>query len=244
MPAGSTTTPATAPDQPSGAATLASGLDVPTATAGAASDETDPLDRLLTMRSLKFNLTSLKWDGTSYSIDVEIDSAGNMHVKHSLPCIDPAIIPEGYDQSTLPSGNELVVVDGKANRPSDQNPGWMTTPIDENYIQSLARELHGPDGSAIWLDILPLGSINAAGKDTVGGFAADKYAVNGQVRGQSITGAIWFEPQVDALIQAELHVPAVLLSDPGKPQQGELKITLNAQKADVTPVTLPEAPAS
>lgn len=236
----STTTPANVPNQPTAAATLVSGQAVPTA--GAASAATDPLDRLLTMHSIKFNLTSLKWDGTSYSIDVEIDSAGNMHVKHSLPGIDPALFPKGYDPNTLSSGYELYVVDGKAYRPSDQNPNWMTTPIDETYIQTLARELHGPDGPGIWLDLLPLGSIHAAGKDSVDGFAADKYTVNGQVEGQSITGAIWFEPQADALVQAELHVPAVLLSDPSKPQQGELMITLNAQKADVPPVSLPDAP--
>ncbi len=244
-----TTTPAAVSNQPTAAATQASSQAVPTAEAATSEIEKtttpqpDPLDRLLTMHSIKFNLTSLKWDGTSYSIDVEIDSAGNMHVKHSLPGIDPALFPKGYDPNTLPSGYELYVVDGKAYRPSDQNPNWMTTPVDKTYIQTLSRELHGPDGLGIWLDLLPLGSIHAAGKDSVGGFAADKYTVNGQVEGQSITGAIWFEPQADALVQAELHVPAALLSPPDKPQLGEVKITLNAQKADIAPVSLPAAPA-
>jgi hypothetical protein len=44
-------------------------------------------------------------------------------------------------------------------------------------------------------------------------------------------------------VQVELHVPAALLRDPSKPQKGELKITLNAQKADVPPVSLPATPA-
>jgi hypothetical protein len=117
----------------------------------------------------------------------------------------------------------------------------MASPVDEKYLQTLSGEMHGPFSPAIWLDLLPLGSINAAGKDTVGGFAADKYNVNGQVAGQSITGTILFEPLADALVQAELHVPVALLSDPGKPQQGELKIMLNAQKADIPLVSLPGA---
>jgi hypothetical protein len=227
--------------QPAGAATLASGQ--PTPGAEAASVENDPLNRLLALRSIKFNLTALSWDGTSRWIDVEIDSAGNMLVKYSLPSVDPKLLPEGVNSKILPTSYELYVVDGKAYQASDQNPDWMATPIYENYLQTLSQQIHGPDGPALWLDLLPEGSIQPEGKDTVGGFATDKYTVNGQVAGQSITGSIWFEPQADALVQVELEVPAALLSDPDHPQQGELRITLNAQKADVPLVTLPSAPA-
>jgi hypothetical protein len=237
----STSSPANTPNQSPSAATQVSGQAEPTAVT--ATTETDPLDRLLTMRSIKFNLTSLKWDGTSDSIGVEIDSAGNMHVKHSLPAPNPDDLPEGFDTTKLPTSYEMYVVDGKAYTPSDENPNWMASPVDEKYLQTLSGEMHGPFSPAIWLDLLPLGSINASGKDTVGGFAADKYNVNGQVAGQSVTGTIWFEPQADALVQAELHIPAALLSDPDQAQQGELKVTLNAQKSDIPLVTLPNASA-
>jgi hypothetical protein len=249
LPAGVTPPPVNAPKQATGEATRASSQAVPgaeTVTPGieeTGTTEPDPLDRLLAMRSIKFNLTSLKWDGSSHSIDVEIDSAGNMHVKHSPPVIDPALLPNGFDPKMLPPSHEVYVVDGKAYHLSEQNPDWITTPVYENYIQMLAQEMHGPDGPAIWLDMLPAGSIHAAGKDNVGGFGADKYTVNGQIDGQSISGTIWFEPQADALVQAELHIPASLLSDPTQPQKGELKISLNAQKANVPLVSLPAAPA-
>jgi hypothetical protein len=231
----STTAPA-APLQSTSAAAPAPGQPTPA--------ETDPLDRLLAMRSIKFNLTALSRDGASRSLDVEIDSAGGMHVKSSLPAINPKLLPKGFDPNTLPTTNELYVLDGKAYQPSDQNPAWMTAPLDPNYIQTLSRQMHGQDGPAFWLNLLPEGSIRPGGKDTAGGFAADKYLVNGQVDGQSITGTIWFEPQADALVQAELHVPAALLSAPDKPQKGEVKITLNTQKADVPLVSLPAAPSS
>jgi hypothetical protein len=242
------TTSTIVPNQPVGTAILGSSQEVSSMESvtpevgNTDSPAPDPLDRLLTLRLIKFNLTALKGDGTSRWVEVEIDSIGNMHVKHSRPAIDLNDLPEGFDLTTLPPSYEMYVVDGKAYEPSDQNPTWMTTPVYENYIQTLTQEMHGPYSPAIWLDLLPLGNIHSAGKDTVGGFDADKYTVNGQVGGQSITGAIWFDPQTDALVQAELHVPASLLNDPTQSQQGELKITLNTQKANVRLVSLPEAP--
>jgi len=197
------------------------------------------------LRSIKFNLTALRGDGTRYSIDVEIDSTGNMHVKYGPPSVDPTLLPKGFDSKLLPAtGSELYVLDGKAYQVDDQNPDWMTKPIDINYIQTLSQEIHGPDGPAMWLDLLPDGSIQAAGQETVGGFAANKYTVSGEINGQLVTGAIWIDPQADALVKAELAVPAALLSDPSQPQPGELNITLNAQKADIPMVSLPTAPAA
>jgi hypothetical protein len=117
----------------------------------------------------------------------------------------------------------------------------MTTPVAEDYGVVLSNQLHGPDGPGLWLDLLPAGSLQPAGGESVGGFAADKYTVNGMVHGQKITGSLWY--YAHALVQVELHIPAGLL-DPTKPAaQGELKITLETQKADVPPVTLPSPPA-
>jgi hypothetical protein len=211
--------------------------------AASVENEPDPLDRLLSMRSIKINLTALRPDGTKRTIDVEIDSAENMRVKYNLPAMDPKILPEGVDPTELPTSYEMYVVDGNAYEPSDLDPAWMTTPYGKDFGKTLSDQMHGMDGPALWLDILPEGSIRAAGNETVGGFAADKYAVNGTIDGQRITGTLWFEPQADALVQAELHVPATLLGDPSISQQGELKISLNAQKADIPTVTMPDAPA-
>lgn len=206
--------------------------------------EPDPLDHLLSMRSIKIDLTTIHPDGTSSSITVQIDSTGNMYAKESFPVEDLQNLPTEVNPETISNEDEFYVLNGKTYQVDPQNPEWMDTPSQEDYAQILTQEMHGPDGPALWLNILPLGSIHLAGKDNVGGFAADKYTVNGQVGGQSISGTIWFEPQADALVQAELTVPAVLLSDPDNPQQGELKITLNAQKADVPSVALPSPPTS
>lgn len=239
---GAPTTPA--PQGSTGEATQTTPL--PQGSTGEAPQTTsaglDPLERLLGMRSIQFNLTALQPDGTSRSVQGEIDSTGNMHLKLHSPVSLPPDLPEKFSPTLkLPEESELYVVDGKAYQPDDQNPAWMTTPVAEDYIVVLSNLLHGPNGPGLWLDILPAGSLQSAGRETVGGFAADKYTVNGTVHGQKITGSLWYESH--ALVQVELHIPAALL-DPTKPAaQGERKITLEAQKASVPPVILPTPPA-
>ena len=202
----------------------------------------DPLDRLLGMRSIQFNLTALRPDGTSRSLQAEIDSTGNMHLKlHTLVSLPPDL-PEKFSTAlNLPEEYELYVVDAKTYQPDDQNPAWMTTPVAEDYVVVLSNQLHGPNGPGLWLDLLPAGSLQSAGRETVGGFVADKYTVNGTVHGQKITGSLWYESHT--LVQVELHIPAALLDLTKPAAQGELKITLEAQKASVPPVILPTPPA-
>ncbi len=131
------------------------------------------------------------------------------------------------------------MIGDKAYSPNDQDPTWRTTPFDDAYPASLSLELHRWESPAFWLNVLPAGSIQPAGSESVGGFTADKYTVHGTVNGQTITGTLWEEPQADALVQAELHIPAALLSAPSQPQAGEMLITLKAHKADIAPAVLP-----
>ena len=199
----------------------------------------DPLDHLLEMRSIQFNLTVTRLDGTIRSLDAEIDSAGNMHLIFGYQGFDLTGMPKDFDPKALPASAEIFVIGSKAYLPDAQDPKWQTTPFDENYPASLSLELHGLESPALWLNILPPGSIQPAGQETVGGFAADKYSVDGKVDGQMISGTLWEEPQADALVQAELHIPAALLSPPDQPVSGEMLITLKAQKKDVASVVLP-----
>ena len=217
-------------------------VEQPSSSSEIPTTEPDPLDHLLSLRSITINMTALRPDGSSSSTQIEIDSAGNMQVKYTLPAPDPKYLPQGFDTTQLPTSSELFVVDGKAYQPSDQDPAWMSKPIDPDYLQTLSEALHGPDGVGEWLDILPDGSLTSVGQETVGGFATDKYTVNGSVDGQVITGSLWYEPQSDSLVQAELHVPAAIYDVTNKSPTGELKINLDTQKADVPLVTLPSAP--
>jgi hypothetical protein len=227
----------------SGAATApagAAGPAAPGAEATIAESKPDPLDRLLAMRSIKINLAAQHPDGTSSTIDVEIDTTGNMILQYSAPSKPSITFPKAVDPKTLPASYTMYVLGGKAHQRDDKKQDWMKTPVDEDYLPTLADQFHSPDSPALWLDLLPLGSIQAAGHETKGGFTADKYAVNGAVAGQQITGTIWFEPQADALIGAELRIPAALLDSSQASQNGELRITLSTEKADVAPVALPQ----
>ncbi|HMD89314.1 MAG TPA: hypothetical protein VKF38_09145 [Anaerolineaceae bacterium] len=203
----------------------------------------DPLDHLLALHSVQIDLSTARPDNSSLSIHIDIDSSGNMHIKSNESAPDTKFIPQGFDPKAIITNSEIWVVAGKSYVPNDQDPNWVSNPVDNNSLQTLSMELHGMDSPALWLNMLPDGSIQPAGTETVGGFAADKYTVNGKVDNQTISGSLWEEPQSDALLQAELHIPGALLSDPSQPQTGELKIELKAQKANVQPLTLPAAPA-
>jgi hypothetical protein len=202
-----------------------------------------PLDHLLALHSVQINLDISRPDGTSRSMQITTDKSGNMDIKlnQNNPA-DAADLPKEVGSKTPNTASELLVVGGKSYLHSGKDPDWMEHPMDDAYPQTLAQELHGMDGPGLWLDILPDGSIQPAGQENVGGFVTDKYTVNGKVEGQVISGTLWEEPQSDALVQAELHVPGALLSPPDQPQPGELKIMLKAQKADVPAVVLPPAP--
>ena len=206
-------------------------------------NKTDPLDRLLDLHPVQFTLTTSRPDGTSRSINAQVDAAGNMHVTMEYKGYALKSLPKGFNPNMMPGSSEVYVLGGKAYRPSKQELDWMIKPVNEDFKQSLTLWLHGSDGPALWLEILPPGSIQKAGNETVGGFKAVKYLVKGMVENQNISGTLWEEPETDALVQAELHVPGALLSTPDHPQSGELKINLTAQKADIAPIKLPPAPA-
>jgi hypothetical protein len=215
------------------------GLAAPGADATIADSRPDPLDRLLAMRSIKINLVAQHPDGTSSTIDADIDTAGNMILRYSAPSKPSITFPKGVDPNTLPANYTMYVLGGKAYLRDDKNPDWTNAPVDEDYLPKLADQFHGPDCPALWLDMLPLGSIQAAGHESRGGFTTDRYTVKGAVAGQQIIGTIWFEPQADALTGAELHIPAALLESSQSSQNGELKITLSTENAEAAPVTLP-----
>lgn len=124
-----------------------------------------------------------------------------------------------------------------------QENTWFAASKPTDYWAKLSEELHGMDGPGLWLDLLPSGSLQSAGQETVGGFTAQK--VNGKriVDDQTITGTLWFDVESHALVQVELHVPAALLSISEEPAQGDMLITLEAQKAEVPDITVPTAPA-
>ena len=203
------------------------------------SPSSDPLDHLLGLRSIRFHLTTQQVDGALRSMEGAIDAAGNMHLKFVEPPDDLAGMPAGFQAAPEAPQTELFVLGGRAYQPDEQNPDWKTTPIDENFASSLSQQLHGMESPALWLNLLPVGSIIPAGSETVGGFAANRYTVQGQVSGAMISGSIWKDPQSNALVRAELHIPAALLSPADAPQAGELRITLTAEKAAVDPIALP-----
>lgn len=199
----------------------------------------DPLNKLLGLRSVKISLAGSRSGTGNRSIAAEIDQAGNMHLNYSLPAIQVKDLPAGLSAPEEDTQYEVFVINGSAYVPSEEDPAWKTTPVSRDYFEVLLSRMHGLEGFTLWLDLLPAGSLQAAGSEETGGFSTDKYTVSGTVGGQLITGALWYDKDSHALVKAELHVPASLDSDPAEPETGEILITLDTEKAEITSVTLP-----
>jgi hypothetical protein len=213
----------------------------------------DPLNMLLDMRSISIKLSINRPDGSSGTMQIDIDENGNMHIINEMaPEVEVPAVPEN---STLPKDttiekkviDEILVVDGKAFHPNNLldeflvDP-WMSNPVDNNYLTSLSIFLHGKDGPALWLNRLPEGSLNDAGDDSVGGFNAYKYAVQGMVEGKEITGYIWYEQDTNALIKADLVIPAALYEYSNENPQGQFTVKLETKKSNIPVIKLPAAP--
>jgi hypothetical protein len=214
----------------------------------------DPLDYLLGLRSITIDLSSRQPDGSESSLQIAIDNKGDMVVKSiqpvysQVPTLAPNNTPGKVDSPKASVSSEVLVVGGKAYQKNDELAAifdvdpWMTTPVDEDFISTLSTILHGANGVALWLDILPEGSLTAAGDDSVGGFAAHKYTVKGTVQEQEITGTLWYEPESGALIKADLVVPGALYNLGMENPTGQYTVKLETKKSNIAEVVLPAAP--
>jgi hypothetical protein len=197
----------------------------------------NPLDALINMRSVIIRLKIQQPDGSMNSTQIEIDSTGNLHEIKSMPPLSKEGLPPGVEAPERSDHFEIFVIGGKAYIPSEINKEWKSKPVDEDFLPTVSSFLHSGYGLATWLDLLPEGSLTSAGQETVGGFNADKYTVKGTVGEQEITGSLWYEPQTGALVKAELNVPAVLYDES---LSGQVKISLDTQKAQVAAIALPK----
>jgi hypothetical protein len=164
-----------------------------------------------------------------------------MLLKFAIP--DTSRTTGDVEIPALPPDFDIYVVDGIGYRFNNIDDAWTPDSEPVDYRARLTKRMYGMDGPGLWLNLLPQGSLQSAGEETVGGFTTEKVAVNGLVADQAITGNLWFDTESQALVQVELHVPAALLSVSEEPVQGELKITLQAQKADIPAMSVP-APLS
>ena len=199
----------------------------------------DPLDRILDLRSVAFTLTTQRPDGSIRTITGQIDEYGSLHITINEPAYDISGMPAGLERPAENPVVEFYVLNDHVYIPDAVEENWKTVSIDSNCRTSFSRELHGMESPALWLDLLPAGSVTPASSEDSGGFHAQCYAVSGQISDQTVTGKFCKDPQTNTLLAAELHVPAALLSTPDDPQSGEMVITLKVEKMEVPPITLP-----
>jgi len=199
------------------------------------------LTQTLALRSVKISLDTIYPDGSGTRVSAEVDAAGNYHLKKTFEGGLPAEFPQAMGEP--PDSTELYVVQGVAYGP-DQS-GEIVKAEASGLASQLETLLRGVNGPGLWINVLPDGSLalqqNAEQK---GGFQAAKYAVQGDIEGSAITGAIWVDPENQALIAAELNVPGALVSNPDQPAADPLKINFQVEKAEIAPISVDESPTA
>ena len=160
-----------APGAPGGPSTTST--EIPTASTDIPTPVPGPLDWLLGLRSVIIEQSTTHPDGSSYSYSIEIDRSGNMRVTENHPVVmytkdlpDPNVV----DPTKLSGAETLYVMGGKVYEADSSNPDWKTTPVDDDYVQTLSEKLNGADGPGLWLDVLTDNAFTAAGNENTGGF--------------------------------------------------------------------------
>ncbi len=191
----------------------------------------------LALRGVEFNLTTTQPGGEQASLTGEIDARGNQHLLKTYP--PNPTLPLGEGVTDPASRQEIYILDGVAYVP-DIN-GTLQPAQTPSLASTLQDALLSPDGPAYWLKLLPQGSLTTQGNETFGGSQALKYAIQGSVDGQDITGELWLTPDQSALLGAEISVPAGLISS--MQPTGHLQVSFSVTQTNVAPIQLRTPPA-
>jgi hypothetical protein len=187
------------------------------------------IEGTMALRSVKLNLETTRPDGQATSLAGEIDASGAQHLVKVYPQPDSTLFPVG--SGNPPSTAEIYVLTEGAYTPDENGALHLAEAADVvDYLQS---SLLGPDGPGFWLKILPAGSLSPAGSEVLNGFQSMKYALSACIGDGTISGSMWIEPSLQALIGAELSIPASLA---GPEASGDLNIRFHVAQADVAPI--------
>ncbi len=181
----------------------------------------------VSQRSVKLHMSTTRPDGSLYRLEAEIDTIGSQHVVKTYPASSTAIFENGIPNP--PATAEFYLVDNVVYSP-DEN-GVLKPSDSEGMDTFLQAALLSTDGPAFWLKVLSAGSLTSSGDEAYGGFNARRYAVQASLEGLPITGTIWVEPSLQALVGADLSIPGKLA---GPYTQGTLQIQYQLEKTDVS----------
>jgi hypothetical protein len=188
------------------------------------------------LRSVKLSLSTTQPDGSLTSLQAEIDASGNQHILETSPIISVTISASGTPIAQSGTTNppityEMYVLGGVAYIP-DQD-GVIRPADTQAMTNTLQGAILSPDGPAFWMKILPAGSFTPQGIEQTGGFQAKKYAIQADMGEGTITGSLWVTPDKQALLAAQLNIPAqIALSG----SDGTVQINFQVEQADIAPI--------
>ncbi len=187
----------------------------------------------LTLRSVTLELSTTYAGEKPKTVSAQIDAAGNLHLRMSMPPLEAFAAMPGISQ---PGDFELFIIDGTAYaRIGQDNP-----PVQDDSSKSMLEDLLlGPEGPGLWLDLVPENGFIKTGTQSYEGFNVSTYKVNYQNEQGTLTGTIRVADKSEALVSAELTVSKGLFFPPGFNPSGDVQISLKVQQAEISPISLP-----
>jgi hypothetical protein len=195
---------------------------------------TDPrVECVLDLRSVIMEFQSTLPGESPRSTEVAVDSSGNARIATS------GQLPEEWPGTPMPEDwtrSEILLIDGKAYvRMANTGPAEETPDLTE----ALRDLLYDPLSPGFWLILLSEDAFTPSGSESKGGFASEKYLVDGGLDTGKARGTIWVDPESGALIGADLILDESLLDPYPETEDGKVTILFSMNKGSVPPITLP-----
>jgi hypothetical protein len=187
------------------------------------------VDGTLALRGVQIGLSTTQPDGSISTLDAQIDGVGNQHLLKTFPESSTSLFSNGAPNP--PTDLELYVLEGVAYAP-DEN-GIFRPASTQDMSGSLKNAILSPDGPGFWLKVLPEGSLISQGNEEFGGYQAIKYAIQGTIDGQTTSGTLWVDSDQQALLGAQIDLPASLY---GPQDEGNIHIDFQVKRAEIEPI--------
>ena len=195
---------------------------------------TDPrVEGALALRSVHMELQSAFPGADAVRTVISIDAAGNQHIVQATPVPDGSnITPESPDWNMF----EIFIVGGNAYTRMGKTGSAESIPDEKDALSDI---LYSPTGPGMWLILLPEDNFIPAGTESVGGFEAEKFTVNGSLDAGAITGEFWVDKETGALVGANLSLAEAILRTAESGAGGWVTIIFTVEKAEVPAITVP-----
>lgn len=194
----------------------------------------DPrVEATLGLRSVQMELQAVIPGEDAVHTLISIDAEGNALIESELPTFEDSMVTE-----ESPDWNvfEIFVVEGQAYVRTGKSGSAEPDP---ELNDALSETLYSPTSPGLWLIMLPEESFTPGEMESIGGFDALKYTVEGMLEMGAIQGEFWVDEAMGALVGANLTLAEHIFRPMDDSADGMVTITFTVEKTDIPTITVP-----